>query len=309
METTLFADFENSSRAALAFLRQRLGFDSWIVTRKEGDDWIVLQSEDHGYGIQPGSVFPWSDTYCSRMVDGRGPHMAPRVDRVPAYSSAPIGLGLKVGAYVGVPLTNGDGSLFGTLCAIHPSPHPESIVGEQGLVELIGRLLSTILQYEIRTASEARRAERAEAEAQTDALTALYNRGGWLRLLDLEENRCRRYGHPAVVLMMDLDGLKQVNDTQGHNAGDDLIVRGANALRESARSADVVARLGGDEFAVLAVECDRNGGEALRKRVRAALVDAKVNASIGFEMRDPSRGLAGACDDADRLMYEEKRAR
>ena len=123
-----------------------------------------------------------------------------------------------------------------------------------------------------------------------------------------EEERCRRYGHPAAVLIVDLDELKLVNDAQGHAAGDALIVR-AGSLRGAARSLDVVARLGGDEFGILSAECDRAGAEALLKRVRTALNEVNVKASVGLAMRDPSVGLMGASATADRLMYEDKRSR
>lgn len=286
-----------------------MGFDLWMLTRTEGADWIVLQTEDHGYGVDPGTVFCWADTFCSEMVQAKGPRIAPQSDLVPAYSAALIGRQIQIKAYVGQPLVRADGSLFGTLCAIHPTPQPESIIDEQALVELLAAMLSTILQAELRATEEARRAEKLEAEALTDALTDLYNRRGWDRLLAAEEERCRRYGHPAAILITDLEELKQVNDSEGHAAGDAYIVRAAAALRNAARSLDIVARLGGDEFGILSAECDRVSGEALLKRVRAALAEANVKASIGLAMRDPSAGLRRAWETADRLMYEEKRSR
>ncbi|MCY7387013.1 MAG: sensor domain-containing diguanylate cyclase [Burkholderiales bacterium] len=309
MVTQSFTDFETAGRAVLAFLHQRLGFDLWMLTRTDGADWIVLQSEDHGYGVDPGTVFCWADTFCSEMVQGKGPHVAPRSALVPAYDAAPIGRQVQIKAYVGQPLVRADGSLFGTLCAIHPSPQPESIVGEQALIALLAAMLSTILQADLRATEEARRAERLEAEALTDALTDLYNRRGWDRLLAYEEERCRRYGHPAAILIADLEEMKQVNDSEGHAAGDAYIVRAGAALRNASRSLDIVARLGGDEFGILCAECDRVCGEALLKRVRAALAEANVKASVGLAMRDPSVGLRRAWETADRLMYEEKRSR
>ena len=309
MDTLSFSDFDTAGRAVLALLHKRLGFDLWMVTRTEDDDWIVLQSEDHGYGVEPGTVFRWADSFCSEMVKGNGPRIAPRSEAVPAYAAAPIGRQVQIKAYVGMPLARADGSLFGTLCAIHPFAQPESIVEEQELVELLSALLSTILQAELRTAEETRRSEKFQAETLTDELTRLYNRRGWDRLLALEEERCRRYGHTAAVLILDLDELKLVNDAQGHAAGDALIVRTASALRAATRSLDIVARLGGDEFGILSAECNRVGGEALLKRVRIALAEENVKASVGLAIREPSVGLEGACAIADKLMYEEKRSR
>ena len=309
MNTMNFRDFEAAGRAVLAFLHRRLGFDLWMVTRTEGDDWIVLQTEDHGYNVEPGTAFRWADSFCSEMVKGNGPRIAPRSELVPAYAAAPIGRQVQINAYVGVPLVRADGSLFGTLCAIHPSSQPESIVEEQELVELLGAMLSTILQAELKATEDVRRSERLEAEALTDELTHLYNRRGWDRLLASEEDRCRRHGHPAAIVIVDLDEMKRVNDTEGHAAGDAYLVRAASVLRQVARATDVVARLGGDEFGVLSVECDRAGGEALLSRLRNALREAAIKASIGVATRNPEMGLQDALKNADRIMYEEKRSR
>lgn len=302
-------DFQAAGREVLAFLHRRLGFALWMVTRTQGDDWIVLQTEDHGYGVKPGTVFRWADSFCSEMVKGNAPRIAPRSELVPAYAAAPIGHRVQIKAYIGVPIVREDGSLFGTLCAIDPSSQPESIVKEQELVELLGALLSSILQAELKATEEARSSEKLQAEALTDEMTHLYNRRGWDRLLACEEDRCRRHGHPAAIVIVDLDEMKGVNDTEGHAAGDEYLIRAASALWQVARATDVVARLGGDEFGVLSVECDRSGGEALLKRLRNAFREANVKASMGLSVRDPSVGLKGAWKSADQLMYEEKHSR
>jgi diguanylate cyclase len=301
-----FQDFESAGRSVLSFLHTRLGFGLWMVTRTQGDDWIVLQTEDHGYSVAPGTVFRWADSFCSEMVRGRGPRVAPDSDSVPAYAAAPIGRQVAIGAYIGVPLHNADGGLFGTLCAIDPSPQPERIAEEQDLVELLAGLLSTVLQSELRAIEAARKAERLEVEAHTDSMTGIFNRRAWDQLLAKEEKRCRRYGHSAAVLIIDLDGLKQVNDTLGHGAGDELIIRAATALRAGGREEDIVARLGGDEFAILAVECDQDGAEVIAQRVRRALERAVVPASVGMAVRGHRNGLNEAVLEADLLMYEAK---
>ena len=157
------------------------------------------------------------------------------------------------------------------------------------------------------TQQEARRVERLEAEILTDEMTQLYNRRGWQRLLDSEEERCHRYGHPAAVLIADLDGLKQVNDLEGHAAGDELISRAAAALSSAARSSDIVARLGGDEFGILSIECNYACSQSLLARVQKALQDAELKGSIGLSLRHHSEGISSAWAKADELMYQEKR--
>lgn len=307
MDTPSFSDFESSGQAVLRFLHRRLGFDLWMVTRNEGDECIVLQTKGGGYAIAPGAVIRWPEAFTSEMLKGNGTYIAPQLNDVTASVLAPAARQVEIRACIGQSLMRADASLFGCLCAADPLPQPVSIVEEQELVELLGGLLSSILQTELRVAEQTRLCERLQAEALTDSLTSLYNLRGWNRLLASEEERCRRYGHGAAVLVVDLDGLKHVNDSLGHAAGDQLIVGAALALRKAARSLDVVARFGGDEFGILSAECDECGGKALLQRARASLEEVGIKASIGLAMRDPSVGLLGACRTADRNMYEEKR--
>ena len=143
---------------------------------------------------------------------------------------------------------------------IDPQPRPNEIEKDLPLIELMARLLMTILESELKAQSEFRRAERANLEAMTDGLTGLFNRRGWETLLAKEYHRCQRYGYPASLFSIDLDDLKFVNDGQGHAKGDELLRRAAKTLMSVSREADVTARIGGDEFAILAVECDQAGG-------------------------------------------------
>jgi diguanylate cyclase (GGDEF)-like protein len=203
-------------------------------------------------------------------------------------------------------LTYSDGSLFGTLCAIHPTPKPDSIANDLPLIELLASMLSGLLNTELKHLEATRSAELAAREAETDAMTGLYNRRGWNRLLTAEEDKCRRYGHSATVLAIDLNGLKTMNDSRGHTEGDKLICRAAQLIRASARSSDVVARTGGDEFAVLAAECDEWHARQLRLRIKNALSKGSVSASVGYALRKPSAGLHSAWEQADFAMYSEK---
>jgi diguanylate cyclase len=299
-------DFNAAAEAVLTYLHNRLGFSLWMVTRTEGNDWIVLQVKDGSYGIKSGTVLRWTDSFCSRMVSGEGPRIAPCSDLIEAYASAPIGQRVTIGAYIGVPLHHPDGSLFGTLCAIDPSPQDDAIVNELPLIELLAQLLSSILYADMKTAEKTRLAERLEAETLTDGLTGLFNRRGWDHLLTAEEKRCMTFGHPATIMVIDLDNLKQVNDQQGHAAGDELIRRTAHILRQSSRQQDAVARVGGDEFTILFVECSLAQGLWLRDRIQTALANADIEASVGVAGRHPGEGLKQAWLTADQSMYCHK---
>ena len=242
------------------------------------------------------------------MVAGLGPRIAPNSASIPAYADAPIARQVHIESYIGVPLNFADGSLFGTLCAIDPAPHPDRMCEELALIELLASMLSGLLHDELVVAEATRRAERAQADAETDALTELYNRRAWDRLLTAEETRCRKFASPASVVVVDLDGLKHVNDSQGHLAGDNLIRRAGMAIKAATRDSDVAARVGGDEFAVLGAGCDDSSARQLIHRIRTGLRAVGVSASAGYAVRIPGRGLLHAWKEADRAMYREKSA-
>ncbi len=307
--TLPFSRFEEAAQALVAHIRHKYGFQMAMMTRVNGDDWQVLQVEDQGYGVKAGDVLRWADSFCSRMVVGEGPMIASDSRNVPAYQAAPVGKTLEIRAYIGIPVCRADGSLFGTLCAIDPEAKEEAI--EQDLSEILmcAQMLGTILEQEMVTQELERGREASLAESRADALTGLYNRRGWDLMVESEEKRCRRYGHPCTVLMIDLDGLKDINDTDGHDAGDLLIQNAAHAIRDTLRREDVAARIGGDEFAVLAIETAAVAGEALKVRLKQGLAARGVSASIGLALRSDAGSLEAACKQADESMYADKQAR
>ncbi|MBR8831521.1 MAG: hypothetical protein N5P05_003161 [Chroococcopsis gigantea SAG 12.99] len=304
-----FPDFESAVQAVLSYLHERLGFQLWMFTRVDGNSWIVLQAEDHGYNVHSGDLFNWSDSFCSRMVLGLGPRVAPRVERVPVYLEAPIGRIVHIGAYIGLPIPDPDGKLFGTLCAIDPFPQSDLIEQELNFVQLQSRLLTTLLHFELQSQEATREMERAQVEAQIDLLTGIYNRNGWEKLSAAEEARCKAYGNSAAVVIVDLDDLKLVNDSSGHAAGDLLIQSAANSLVESVRKQDIVARIGGDEFAILMVEVSPEQTENLVQRIENNLVKFKIKASVGYANYSHKYPLKATTEKADLAMYRKKSLR
>ena len=127
-----------------------------------------------------------------------------------------------------------------------------------------------------------------EREARTDPLTGLLNRRGFLERLKLEIARSDRYDHQFLVVYLDLDGLKEVNDLQGHEEGDRALVSLATTIKKSCRQNDFAARLGGDEFAVVFVETRGRIDEPLKRMS----MEAK-NASIGYYRYSPPLLLGG----------------
>ena len=303
-------DFAGASREVLSFLHQRMGMDLWMVSRADNEDWVVLTAEDHGYGVKQGDVFRWADTLCSRMVRGDGPRIAPSTADIPAYASLPLTEQLPIGAYVGVPLVDADGQLFGTLCGINPQPMPASIVDEQPMVEVFADMLSGLLSAELSTTTLTREAETARSEALTDSLTGLANRRGWETALAAEEERCRRYGATACVVAIELDGLKSPGVSwAARDAYDAVLVRAAQALRQTVRKPDTLARLDDDRFVVLGVECTTAEAMALLRRLEQGVQGAELSAALGMAMRNRSSGLFDTFERAIDAMVEHRDAR
>jgi diguanylate cyclase (GGDEF)-like protein len=157
--------------------------------------------------------------------------------------------------------------------------------------------------------------DRFEREARTDDLTGLANRVAWSEAVSAETFRRGRYGHPLVVMSMDVDGLKEANDRYGHSAGDELLVATATILRRILRETDVIARVGGDEFGALLPETTGSTMDRITDRVRAAceewrgsMDDLRLSLSIGWASPQPEdEDLAAALQTADELMYRAKR--
>jgi diguanylate cyclase (GGDEF)-like protein len=174
--------------------------------------------------------------------------------------------------------------------------------------EIVVRSLSEIVIAEHRVAVATARAEQAEALAATDALTGLGNQRAWWERIAEEDARIQRSDAAAVIAVIDLDGLKTVNDEQGHLHGDLLLRLAALTLRDAVRSCDHLARVGGDEFAVLAVDFD-GPPEVLLDRLRVALDKAEIPASIGVAPLLSGSTLIEAYARADEAMYSDKRDR
>jgi diguanylate cyclase (GGDEF)-like protein len=120
-----------------------------------------------------------------------------------------------------------------------------------------------------------------EQLAITDSLTGLHNRRQILHLAEIEFGRARRFKHPLSLLILDLDELKQVNDSLGHLAGDLALKSVAENSRKHMREIDSIGRFGGDEFVILLVETDLEGGRAGAERIRQTITAAPINTQQG----------------------------
>ncbi|MEO8005695.1 MAG: diguanylate cyclase [Betaproteobacteria bacterium] len=158
---------------------------------------------------------------------------------------------------------------------------------------------------------------RLQQAALTDSLTGLPNRRHLMERIEQEWAIASRTERPLSVMMIDIDGFKQVNDVHGHEAGDQVLTKVAALLRQTARVEDVVGRLGGDEFVVICPAANATMGVRLAERLRQAVaqctlhigdISRQISISIGVSQRDPAMASVDELlQRADAALYRAKR--
>ncbi len=298
--------FKACAQRIVDYLNAHTPISDWSVSRVAGGEQVHLHVHDEGL-LSRGRRVPWDDTYCTRMTQGAA-HVVPDVLADEDYADHPHAELAR--SYVGFPLTDDEGNTFGTLCGVSTTPLDTSAAIDTDLVTLMRDLLSSQLSMARMADRERRSAEIAEALAQTDSLTGLVNRRGWDLLVEDAQERVSAYGDPVAIAVIDLDGLKVLNDVEGHAAGDELLCRTATALISVAEATDRLARFGGDEFAILSNNVPVAHLPAHFARFSDALVQQGIEASIGYAATNAGVvGVSEAFREADADMYESKQAR
>lgn len=187
---------------------------------------------------------------------------------------------------------------------------------------LIKQQHQQLLEQNQRLEHEIQQRLKAEAEVTqlslTDELTGLYNRRGFFWLANQQFKIVQRKQMFCCLLFVDIDGLKQINDSLGHEIGDRMIVDTAQLLKQSFRDSDIIARLGGDEFVILVPVCSDNTDEfspRLQENIDRFNEEHnypyKVSISLGATQcaLNENISLEELIEEADKLMYEHKRAK
>ncbi len=288
----------------MAELGRRAPQMTWSVSRVESGQQVHLHV--NGDLLQVGQTVAWEDTLCQRMVAGAAHVVA---DTLADAEYADLELAHTFRGYAGVSIQGDDGSAFGVLCGVTTEPLGSDVDFDEELLTLMAGLLSDVLDG-ARLSDFAHAAERsAIVLAQTDHLTGLVNRRGWDLAITQALQSLESYGDHMSVVIMDLDGLKQVNDGEGHVAGDALLQEVARVLSGLVRRDDVVARIGGDEFGVLLRNCAQGEAEHRAADIASGLLAADVAASTGHATASTAAEFGTMIAEADKAMYQAKSAR
>jgi diguanylate cyclase (GGDEF)-like protein len=203
------------------------------------------------------------------------------------------------------------GAFFSDAFPRFNTPHPVNITF--ALVAIVSNVLSMV---GILLAHREEAARELERLASVDGLTGVFNRRAWLARANAELARSLEADEPLALVMIDLDHFKSINDTLGHEAGDEALRFMAQALRGAARATDLVGRYGGEEFCVLMKGAHQAGAIAFDRRLREVLREGSAKAlgfpigySAGVAMRaTPADSMPAMLQRADEMLYRAKSA-
>jgi diguanylate cyclase (GGDEF)-like protein len=238
----------------------------------------------------------------------------PRTDGHPLVTASP-----KFRFYAGQPLYDEHNSIMGTFCLFDLRPREFSAADRQCLIDLAAMSQREFLADELRDAHTALTTKLgvARREAMMDHLTRLWNRRGASVLLKAACDDADRHGTELAVALLDLDNFKRINDTHGHQVGDEVLRQVAVRLIASIRGNDVTCRIGGDEFLILMTDTNAGVAATVADRVRQAITEItlparlgtiRMSTSVGFTVRKPNERITvdALIERADQGLLQSK---
>lgn len=245
---------------------------------------------------------PREDSFCRYVVVQEQPVVVQDASKDGRFSTHPAVTGEEhIRFYAGVPLLNRDGHVLGTVCAIDRQPRSFGNRDLRILQELAGAAMDRIeiLQY-----------------SANDGLTEALTRRAFKQEADELLSLALRQGHDLSCIVLDIDHFKQVNDTCGHAAGDDVLKTVASICKSVLGAGNPFGRLGGEEFAILLPKVDRNGAMIMAEMIRAAIAERPITGAFGFLNVTASFGVSSLSivgkdidtllAQADAAMYKAK---
>lgn len=244
---------------------------------------------------------PRSMSFCSHTIKDRAVLMIPDATADPRFLDNPLVVGEPfIRSYAGAPLSTPDGYNVGALCVIDTVPRhfDESQLG------ILSSFASLVVdELELRRIAE------------TDHLTGAMSRRGFVTAVDKEIERHRRGNRGSVLVLLDIDHFKSINDQYGHPAGDDVLRVVSSVCQTHLRTNDAFGRLGGEEFGILLAETDEAGGKAAAEKIRERIAEIvmplgdgrRITASFGLSAVRADTASAGAwIAEVDRALYMAK---
>jgi diguanylate cyclase (GGDEF)-like protein len=224
-------------------------------------------------------------------------------------------------SYAGFPLTDEHGTVAGTFCVFDVKPRVFSPADQQTMVDLAAMTQREVLSDHLSAAHSALTAKLSVArrEAMMDPLTRLWNRRGASVLLKAAFESADKNDTPLTLALLDLDNFKRINDSYGHQMGDEVLRKISSRLIGAVRGADVICRIGGDEFLILMSDTDAALASRIAERIRRIVTDTPLptrdgavamSVSVGCTVRPPHEklGIEALLERADQALLASKAA-
>jgi diguanylate cyclase (GGDEF)-like protein len=272
-----------------------------------------------GWGI---SELPREDAICKLTVLGTDLLTIPdtladaRVANLSVVTSAP-----RFRSYAGFPLVDEHANVVGTFCIFDLRVREFTPADKQTMLDLAALAQRELLSDRLTSAHSALTSKLglARREALMDPLTHLWNRRGASVLLKAALGSADQRAAPLALALLDLDNFKRINDTHGHQTGDEVLRRVASRLLSCVRGEDAICRIGGDEFLVIMVDTDVAIATRVAERIRQAVTDQPIptrdgtmsmSVSVGCTVRQPKDASAVEVllERADQALRDSKAA-
>jgi diguanylate cyclase (GGDEF)-like protein len=296
---------EEILKAGCSLFGEQIG----IVSRIEGDTYIVEHAYAPGFDIHKGQEFELKKTFCSIMIGSDKPLSIEDV-KSSAYRKHPC-TKRGVESYIGMSITV-EGEKFGTLNFSSTSPK------DQPFLDADLDFMTTLCDWIGNVLGYSRMLDKLNTLASQDSLTQLSNRSIILELIErcLMRHSLER-SYIFAILFVDLDRFKQVNDNLGHHIGDLLLNQVAQRLQSIMRPSDRLGRYGGDEFIVILDGAEEQRASKVATRITDALTagfivkehEIDISASVGIAVSDGVGSALELIDKADRSMYQQKNSK
>jgi diguanylate cyclase (GGDEF)-like protein len=312
-------------RAAIDARRRFLMPASIGYLRVDDDEDLTFHvaARDQGPAIAIGEATDFR--FLRQVAETSDPLIIPNVEHHPVFAQLLLKGQHTVRGFAAIPIVSSHQSIHAAICILDTKPLMLSASDLDDLASLgrsIGQDIDRAmtagkdpLRSASRTASTEVDSEEMKALqhlAATDPLTGLSNRRGGERFIANEISRAKRERRPLSCVLIDLDRFKQVNDTFGHQAGDQLLRDVSNLLKRTVRAYDILVRWGGEEFLLVLPGVDRDLARVLAERVRIAVeaLDTHglgpVTLSAGVAVFDNDYDFAATLKTADRRLYQAK---
>ncbi len=283
-------------------------------------DCLVILQDMHA---EVASSIPETTEYafCRSLAASETPLVVHDVREHPTLRNHPAVLGRpRLRFFAAHPVRSHDGRVVGSVALVDYLPRPAFQGAERcmlaDLVALVERELHLRKLSAVRIELE-KKNKYLRRKSLIDPLIRTWNRGAIMRILGIEATRCDRAGHPLSLIVADLDHFKKINDRYGHPAGDAVLVKVADRLRNSMRAQDALGRYGGEEFLAVLPGASHETAMAVAERMRAAVMaepaaigDALLNLSISAGVASTDLFPTASTDElisrADMALYAAK---